>query len=195
MDERLGRPLFEELPASMPGVSTRYVWPPSNNDQANISGTFALGAGFGYLIPFTATRRFRVEVIATHINTAQAAKVIRLGVWVLDDDRGLPGALIYQTADLSLAVVGIKGESCLFQLEPGNYFIGGYTDATTALLTGLNNANLRRLGIDQTTFGSAADTHIRFNAGWTAGTALTGYITTTVDYRSVNPPIFGLRAD
>ena len=179
----------------MPGVSGRCYYPPSNNEQANISGTFTLGAGYGYLIPFTATRRLRVSSILTHINTAQAGKVIRLGVWVLDDDRGLPGALIHQTADLSLAVVNIKNEACLFQLEPGNYFIGGYTDATAALLTGLNNANLRRLGVDRLSFGGAADTHLRFNAGWTAGTSLTGYITTTVDYRSVNAPCIGLEAD
>lgn len=179
----------------MPGVSTRWLWPPSNDDQANISGTFALGAGFGYLIPFSATRRLRIEAIGTYINTAQAGKVIRLGLWVLDDERGLPAALLHQSADLSLGVVGIASEACLIRLDPGMYFIGGYTNATTALLTGLNNGNLRRLGIDSINFGDHASTHIRFNAGWTAGTSLTGYIGTTADYRNVNAPIFGLRAD
>lgn len=105
----------------------------------------AVGAGSyndqdtsGRLNIFPWIHEYGGEVDAFMINctTAQAAKILRIGLYRVGSD-GNPAGLIVESGSIDVASTGVKTSTFTAQvLAPGHYWIACLSDATTALYTG-----------------------------------------------------------
>lgn len=105
----------------------------------------AVGAGSyndqdtsGRLNVFPWIHEYGGEVDAFIINctTAQAAKILRIGLYRVGSD-GNPAGLIVESGSIDVSSTGVKTSTFTAQvLAPGHYWIACLSDGTTALYTG-----------------------------------------------------------
>ncbi len=99
-----------------------------------------VGAGFEldqdrlYALPFFCPWTTSWEAIGVGVETPEAGKQIKLGVYAMEPD-GEPGARLYQSAALSVSTSGAVAESGIaLTLASGWYFVAARTDATALKL-------------------------------------------------------------
>lgn len=192
-DDRTICPLYAPDMPRVPIETARYYGPPRSSMFARPSGTFTLQNGFLYLIPYINEETVAYDRIYTHINTQQAGKFCRMGIWRVCPDTHATADIVEQSGDVSLNVAPTFYTLLWGRMEPGPYVLGIASDATTALLTALDSTQLQALG--STDLSNAPDCHWRKDIAWTSGTSLPEYIDlSTLTYRRQNPPMLALRA-
>lgn len=191
--DRMVYPMFADDVPTFPMETARFYGPPRSSMMARPSGTFTLQNGFLYLLPYVNEETIVYDRIYTHINTQQFGVVCRMGVWRVRPRTHATASIVEQSGDVSLNVAPTFYSLLRGRLEPGPYVLGIASNATTALLTGLDSTQLQALG--STDLANAPDSHWRKDITWTAGSSLPEYIAiSTLTYRRQNPPLIALRA-
>lgn len=186
-------PEFSSDSPRVPMQTARYYGAPRSSYMARPSGTFTLQTGYLYLIPYINEETIVYDRIYTHINTQQVGKFCRMGIWRMKPRSHETAALVEQSDNVSLNIAPTFYTLLRGRLEAGPYLLGIASDATTALLTGLDSTQLQALG--STDLANAPDSHWRKDITWTAGSSLPEYIAiSTLTYRRQNPPLIALRA-
>lgn len=92
--------------------------------------------------PFFVPSRQTYDRIAINVNTIEAGKSARLGIYAHDNDNVVPGALLLDAGTVSLGTTG-KQELVISQtLSPGWYWLGLLSNATgSARLVAARNAS------------------------------------------------------
>lgn len=169
-------------------ISGNYIWSPGTDFQGNSASGWTGNAGYLYVVPFICNRRFVADQLTINVTSTQLGKVAKVGVWSMLST-GRPGAVLL-AVDKNLGTAGLGSANCRFEFREGCYWIGFAWDASTAALTGINNADCRTLG--QSSAGSNPMTFWRYKISWTAGTELPDY-PSGEDRRTSDPPMIILR--
>jgi len=95
------------------------------------TGVYALVTNRIYGIPFPVTRKMTADRIFCDVQTAQADKNARLGIYK-DNGNHHPGALVLDAGEVSLATTGIKEITISQQMEKGLHWLAIHANSTSA---------------------------------------------------------------
>ena len=101
-----------------------------------VTGANAYGVGTDYLVGqmWPLYRGATFDRIGISVQTAEADKSMRLGIYADDDVDGYPDRLVLDAGVVSLATTGVKAVTIDQHLPAGMYFLAMLTDAAGALL-------------------------------------------------------------
>lgn len=122
-----------------------------------------------------------VDEMCVAINTAEAGKSVRFGLWATNPDNGKPmGEPIYDSGVVGLDTTGIKSVSINETLPAGKYWSGVISNATSAKAWGVTKRMHTVLGIPNTTSVSTTINGYGYKTGtmgtWASGGSLEVFV-------------------
>lgn len=118
----------------------RYIAGSTNSANGVATSTSSPAVDTLWALPFVVGKVTKFDTISFHITTAQAAQNARAGIY-FDNGNMYPGALIFDTGDISTASTGVKDTTItagLQTFQPGLYWLTWVTSATTIQIRTLN---------------------------------------------------------
>lgn len=111
-------------PVFSPGIQAGRVYGAIGRNTLLAPVNQNLSANILYAVPISIPHRTTLAKLGVRVTTALAGKNLRLCLFS-NNKQGLPGARLYQSANLSTGTIGEKQVAGLdLALEPGIYFVG-----------------------------------------------------------------------
>lgn len=150
--------------AKLKAVSGRYYLPPGVAISVN-GMSAATTTGKIWFMPLLVGADATYTAICTHLQSAVASKVVRLGIY--SDSNGVPGSRVIDAGTVSTATIGTKEITINQALTAGWYWLAFISDATaTAVWSSYTASNVVDFGLGTSFLDGAAVTTNDFYVGY-----------------------------